>query len=195
MCELIYETFPGCFPGTVLDFNGEWVLPQLPLLPVCEDDVWASPAPVIKHPQYEQLMAMIMETIVAAGYCGSSGPERFGFIEGNNLFYHQGDAFDEHNQFINHDAISTISTEKVLEFYDYFPSDTSRCMLRFAERAGNPRKNHAQDPILIGRLVRIEIALKVFFARIGYPDFCKRHIPRGFLILEEEYRKRKLNGS
>lgn len=194
MCELIHETFPGYVPGALLGFNGEFGLPKPPLMPFYEDGVSVGPRLLVQHPQYEQFMAMIMEMIVAAGYCGPSGPERFSFIESNNLFYHQGDAFDENSQYINHDVISTISDKKVSEFYDYFPLDTARCFLRFAERANSPRATHTQDPILIGRLVRIELGLKVFFGRIGYPEFSERHIPRGFLILEEAYSKRRLIG-
>lgn len=192
-----HSTFPGHQPGQIAGFDAHWVQPTLSPMelakqaPMCDEDVWASPRVVVQHPQFEQLMAMIMEIIVAAGFCGSSLPERSAFIEAHNLYHHSGDAFDEHSRLINRDAISRTSSTKALEFHDYFPVDTPRWMLEFAKRAMRPRKTFVQDDDLIGRLVRVEIALKVFFVRIGHPQFVERHVPRGFLILEELARKQR----
>lgn len=193
MYELITEIFPGYEPNAVLRPDGRWEKLEPPMMEIYADDVWASPDAVIKHPQHEQLMVMIMETIVAAGHCRKTGPKRFGLIDNHFNHYFKGDAFDEHNGHIDRNKISLISNNKVLEFYDYFTQDPSRCMLRLADRINDPSENNTHDEVLIGRRVRIEIALKVFLVMRGH-DYCQRSIPRGFLMLEEYMRKQKING-
>lgn len=145
-----------------------------------EEDVWCDDFELIIKPEYEQLYACILETIVNAGHCETSGSYRFLFVLQNlSLSRAKGDFFDCNRVFIDRRAEVT-DWLKERTFCDAFTALPRRCMNRLKERIGKPRQgilDVSEDDHLILRLCYISLAVRVFLARAGYPEFCARREP------------------
>lgn len=169
--------------------DGTWADVNQPLTPGYGGDVWSDPKSVIEHPLYEQLYARVHNSIVSAGYCGDSGSGRFGFVQMNFQDCAEGDVFDYDRKFIDREVIER-KDGKEITFCSYFGREPRRTMHRVRERAETPSSRLLQDRVL-DRMCRYSIAIKVFLARAGFPEFCKRSVPRGYLDLLENYRRRE----
>ena len=125
-------------------------------------------------PIYEQNLARFMESVVAAGFCGSSGTARFSFAYSHVTDRAKGDLFDWNSIFIDRDIVPRFGEQNLL-FCDYFGEAPERTMNRLKERVDQPRVSTLQDRMFF-RITVLALARKCFLARIGYPEYCERSL-------------------
>ncbi|WP_299867679.1 hypothetical protein [uncultured Roseobacter sp.] len=144
-----------------------------------DDDVWCDDFDGIIDPEYDQGIAMFIETVVNAGLCRTSGTARFNFVLQNlNLKRATGDLFDWDCILVDRHA-SSRDWRKEKTICDAFSKHPRRDMNRLKERIRRPRSNDlcmSKDDQLLWRVCYLSLARKVFLARAGYPDFCQQTV-------------------
>lgn len=150
------------------------------IVPTTDEDVWCDDFEQIIEPGYEQCHACILETLVNAGFSLPSGTGRFMFVL-QNLSQERasGDFFDSNQRFIDRQA-EVIDWRKERTFCDAFTLLPRRCMNRLKEKIYQPRQgilDMSENDDLLLRLCYLSLAIKVFLARAGYPEFCQRQEP------------------
>ncbi len=170
----------------ILLFSGEWAPVKFPILEACDGDVHCDPSELVTDPLYEALCARIHNSIVDAGLCGQSGPARFRYVESHFNGRIKGEIFDQNKQYFDAEKIHRNENGEEITFCSYFGVQMRKTMFRIRDRAKTPRKR-SLDTALEGRIFRYSVALKAALACMGYPEFCERCTPAGYLRLVEEY--------
>jgi len=160
--------------GKIFAPDRKWLEPHDPILPAYDGDIFCDPKEIIELPEYEQGMARFMESVVAAGFCGSSGSARFGFVYSHVTDRAKGELFDWNRIFIDREVVPRFPEEEFL-FCNFFGEAPRRTMNRLKERVDNPRKKLLQDRMFY-RMAVMSFARKCFLARIGYPEYCERSV-------------------
>ncbi|MEM1363700.1 MAG: hypothetical protein AAGF94_18690 [Pseudomonadota bacterium] len=140
-----------------------------------DGDVCADPLTEIIKPSYELRAACCFETLVQAGHIGPKGSDRFRFVmEQLSLERATGNLFGLDDQLIDRGAAPK-DWRKVEMFCDVFPQSPGHYLHKLKKKTQNPRQqvlNCSTNDALVLRLSFIKLALKIFWARAGYPEFC-----------------------
>lgn len=165
--------------GLVLTPLGDWIAPPLRLPSKVRNDVWCEADYALRKPSLEWYLAMYMECMVATGQCGASGESRFDFVKAQVKEHCGGDRFDAGQLYIDGYAllaVEELGRPRFETIEDAFGGSPRREMNRLKHRAEHPRRNRLPDTAM-GRMTWLTLAMKIWFARAGYPEFCEPFWP------------------
>ena len=160
--------------GKIYTPDRKWVPVKKPMPKVYDGDIWCDPKEVMELPKYEMRITRTIESIVAAGHCGSSGNARFGFVYSHVTDRANGDLFDWNRIYIEREIVPKFP-EHEFYFCDFFGEAPRRTMNRLKERVEYPREKLLQDRMFY-RMAVLSLAVKCFLARAGYPEYCERRV-------------------
>lgn len=165
--------------GLVLTPLGDWIPPPFEPEKRVAIDIWCEAEHPLRSPALERYLAIFTECMVATGQCGASGQSRFDWVKAQIKDCCVGDKFDFGNLYIDGYrllAVEEMGLPRFETIEDAFGASPRREMNRLKERAERARTNRLPDSAM-GRMTWQTLAMKIWFARCGYPEFAEPFWP------------------